>query len=286
MVSGIFHGSLYGLVAVGLSLVFGVAKFLNVAHGSLIMLGGYASVLLFSHLHIDPFLGIPLAAAVLFLFGAGLYLGFFSRIIKYHEEAKINTSLLIAFGLIMIIDNTASWAWTGNIRGMAFSYKGEGAEILGLHFPYTELGFIALSGLVILALHLFLRWTYFGKSIRATAEDWEAASLMGININRTYLITFALGAALAAMAGTVIATSFAIHPHIGLEWTLKALIVLVLAGMGSIGGAFVAGLMLGVVEALGGIWIPEYTPVIGLVLFLLVLMLRPQGLFGKKLAGA
>jgi branched-chain amino acid transport system permease protein len=134
---------------------------------------------------------------------------------------------------------------------------------------------------VILALHLFLTRTYFGKAVRGTSENWKAAKLMGINVDRTYLITFSLGVAIAGLAGVLVGLTQALAPDIGMEWTLKALIVVVLAGIGSVGGAFFAGLILGVIEAVGAIFMGPYAVALGLVIFLLILMFRPQGLFGK-----
>jgi branched-chain amino acid transport system permease protein len=136
---------------------------------------------------------------------------------------------------------------------------------------------------VTLLLHVFLRRTYYGKAILATSEDWEAAELTGINIHRIYMMTFALGASLAAIAGTFVTITYGISPSIGIIWTLKALVVVVLAGTGSILGAFPAGILLGVVEAISGAFIGStYREVIGLVIFVLVLILRPQGLFARK----
>jgi branched-chain amino acid transport system permease protein len=281
LIFGIFVGALYGLAAAGLSLVFGVMKMLNIAHGELLMLGGYSSFWLFSLYRIDPSPSLVLSAAILFLLGIVLYKGLFSRLIRFREEIKLNNSLLIGFGLILIFQNLAILLWTADERTITTSYAGWGVEMFDLRFPYVRLGGLAVALVVILSLHLFLNKTYFGKSIRATAEDWEAATLMGINIDRAYMVSFALGAALAAIAGTLVSVGYAIHPAMGLEWTLKALIVIVMAGMGSIWGAFIAGEILGAVESISAIFIGPYFEVVGLVIFLLVLMLRPQGLFGK-----
>jgi len=149
--------------------------------------------------------------------------------------------------------------------------------------PYTRLVSFAIALIAILALNYFLHRTYPGKAILGTAQDFEAAELAGINIHRVYMVTFALGASLAAIAGTLVTVTSGISPSIGIIWTLKALIVIVLAGTGSILGAFPAGLLLGVVEGISGAFIGStYQEVIGLVIFLLVLILRPQGLFGRN----
>ncbi len=282
MVFGVFVGSLYGLAAVGFSFIYGVMRILNIAHGELIMLGGYVGFSICSYYHIDPFLSLPLVGVVLFVLGAGLYKAFFSRIIKFNEELRTNTSLLISFGLILILEQSALLSFSANDRSSSPSYAGLGMEIYNIQFPYLRMGILLVSIVLIFGLQLFLRKTYLGKSIRAAAENWESATLVGINIKRVYLISFSLSCALAGMAGSMIAVGYSINPTMGLEWILKAMVIAIMAGVGSIGGAFIAGVMLGVVEAVSSIYLGPYMQGIGLVIFLMVLMLRPQGLFGAK----
>jgi branched-chain amino acid transport system permease protein len=190
---------------------------------------------------------------------------------------------LISFGLVLILQNVAIRLFTADERTIQVSYIGQGINLFGIALPYTRLMGVVIALVTILALHLFLQRTDPGKAIRATAEDWEAAELSGINVPRVYMLTFALGAALAGIAGTLVSVTSSVAPSIGLDWTLKALIVVVLAGTGSIIGAFPAGLLLGLVEALSSIFISaSYREVVGLVIFLLVLLIRPQGLFGSR----
>ena len=281
---GLFLGGLYGMAAVGLSLVFGVLKVLNVAHGALLMLGGYVAFWLFDSYGIDPLLAIPLVAAMLFAVGLGLHVGLFQFVTHLQEEARIKNSLLIAFGLTLILENLALRLWTADERAVTTSYAGEGFKLAGVAFPYTRMSGLVVALIAVLLLHGFLTRTYTGKAIRATAEDWEAASLMGINVQRTYVIAFAIGTALAGVAGTLVTLVDTIAPSVGLEWTLKALVVVVLAGLGSILGAFGAGLLLSEAEAVS-IYIfdsSNYREIVGLILFLIVLLLRPQGLFGRR----
>ena len=251
--------------------------------GELLMLGGYVTFWFFSLYKIDPFISLFLSAFVLFLVGLALYKGLFSPLAKLHEEVKIKNSLLIGFGLSLVFHNLAIRLWTADERSVSVFYSGLGLSLFGLRFPFIRLGGFVLSSLVIFALHLFLKKTYFGKAIRATTENWESAALMGINIEKTSMISFALGATLAGMAGTIVSVGYAIHPAMGLEWTLKALIVVVLAGLGNIGGAFFAGIILGAAESVSTLFVGPYMEVVSLVIFLLVLELRPQGLFGKKM---
>jgi branched-chain amino acid transport system permease protein len=278
---GIFLGALYGLGAVGFSFIFGVMKILNIAHGELLMLGGYAAFFLLSLCKIDPFLSLPIVAILLFLTGAIFYKFLFARVIKFGDELRVDTSLLISFGLILILSQMAVLSFTADEVGITTSYSGKGIEIFKMQFPYIRiLGFI-VALIVIFGLQTFLHKTYLGKSIRAAAENWEAAILMGVNINQVYLISFSLACALAGIAGSIVVVSYSISPAIGMEWSLKAMIVTILAGVGSVGGAFVAGILLGIVESVSAIFLGPYMSVVGLIMFLLVLMLRPQGLFGR-----
>jgi len=283
LILGVLVGALYALVALGLSLVFGVTKFLNVAHGELLMFGGYASFWVFSLLGLDPFLTIPTTLIGLTLIGAILYQLVFVRMVKLPEEAKIKNTLLVGFGLSVILQNLALRFWSADDRGITASYSSMAFTVLGVRLPLVRLASLLTALVFLLALHLFLRKTYTGKAIRATVQDWEAATLMGIDIHRVYFLAFVLGAALAGVAGTLVAVNYSIEPSMGLNWTLKALIVMVLGGLGSITGTLVGGLMLGLTESVTSLLLSSnYREVVGLVLFVLILIFRPQGLFGAK----
>jgi branched-chain amino acid transport system permease protein len=280
---GIIVGAVYGLVAVGLALVLGVMRYLNVAHGSLIMLGGYVSFWLFSLLDIDPFLSIPAVMLVMFLFGLAVYRSIFSPISRLVEGLKINNSMLVTFGLVWVLDNAVTILWTPDVRGITTVYSGDIVALFGVRIPYISLAALITAFASIYGLHLFLNRTYFGKSVRATAQDWEAASLMGVDVQRTHLFSFGIGAALASLAGVIIVVNYSITPSGGLEWLLKGFVVVALAGFGSIRGVFAAGLLLGVVEGVSVYFVgATYREVIGLIMFVAVLMVRPQGLFTRK----
>ena len=280
---GLLVGGLYGLAAVGLSLVFGVLKMLNVAHGELIMLGGYVGFWLFTLWRIDPFVSFVASGLALFLAGVLLYQVLFSRLIYFAEEPKIKNSILIGFGLTLVLQTLAILAWKADERAITTAYAGAVIPLGTVVVPETRLGALAIAFLIMGGLHLFLHRTYPGKAIRATAEDVEAASLAGIPVPMVFLTSFGLASALAGVAGTLVSMTDAISPSIGLSWTLKALIVVVLGGMGNIFGTFVAGLLLGVVESTSGFFLGNaYREVVGLALFLLVLSLRPQGLFARS----
>jgi branched-chain amino acid transport system permease protein len=276
-------GSLYGLAGLGLSLVFGVLKILNVAHGELIILGGYAAFWMFSVFGLDPFLALLLVIPLLFCVGWALHRGLFHRIVQFDQESRIKSSLLIGFGLTLVLHNLAIILWTADERAVTTAYATAAWTGFGLRFPVVRMAGFGVSLVAVVAMEWFLERTTLGTAIRATAEDWRSASLTGINIQNTYLLTFALGAALAGTAGTLISVAYSVNPSIGLGWTLKALIVVVLAGLGSMRGTFLAGLLLGVAESVSAFLIGgQYRALVGLIIFLIVLSLRPQGLFGVQ----
>ena len=279
---GLLIGGLYGLAAAGLSLVFGVLKVLNVAHGELIMLGGYGAFWLVALLGIDPFASLLLVLPLSLLLGLCLYWGLFGFVVRADEETRIKNSLLIGFGLALALHALAVRLWTADERSIVTPYGGAVISVGGLSIPVVRLLSLALAFALIGGVHLLLAHWRWGKAIRATAEDWQAALLTGIDVRRAYLLAFAIGTGLAGAAGTLVSIGYSISPSIGLEWTLKALIVVVLAGLGSMIGTFVGGLVLGVAEAASAaVFGGPYREVVGLVIFVVVLVVRPRGLFGR-----
>jgi branched-chain amino acid transport system permease protein len=281
-VSGLLVGGMYGLVALGLALAFGVLKVLNVAHGELLMLGGYVAFFAFSLWGIDPFVSLPLVFITLFLFGIVLYQVLFRFVVRFDIEKRIKNSLLISFGLVLVLQATAVRLFTADERTISTSYSSEAITIGVIRIPLVRLGGLVVAVIAALALEWLLNHTRFGHAVRATAEDWTRAALTGVDVKRVYMIAFAISAGLAALAGSMITLGYAVSPSIGLGWTLKALIVVVLAGLGSMRGIVVAGLFLGLTESLAAVWIGgEYREVVALVVFLIVLSFRPQGFFGR-----
>jgi branched-chain amino acid transport system permease protein len=282
LVFGLFVGGIYGVAAAGLALVFGVLKVLNIAHGELLMLGGYLSFWMFTLFGMDPFVSLLISIPGLFVLGILLDRLVYRYLTHLQGETRIKNSLLVSFGLTLVLQNVALALFTADERTVQLGYFGRGPSILGVTFPLTRLLSLAIAFIGILALHLFLRRTYPGKAIRAVAEDGESAALAGIDVRRIYMYTMALGAALAGLAGSLVVIGYGISPDIGLTWTLKALVVITLAGTGSVLGAFPAGLLLGLVEAISGLALGSiYRETAGLVLFLLILLVRPSGLFGR-----
>jgi branched-chain amino acid transport system permease protein len=283
IVLGLLLGGLYGLAAAGLSLVFGVLKVLNVAHGELIMLGGYTAFWLATGYGLDPFgallVVIPATAAL----GVVLYQGLFAFVVRFDEETRVKNSLLVGFGLSLTLHALAVRLFTADERSIPTAYAGRALAVGGLILPLGRLASLLIALVLIGATHLVLTRTRWGHAIRATAEDWEAALLQGIDVRRAYLLAFALGTGLAGAAGCLVAIGYSVSPAIGLDWTLKALIVVVLAGLGSLFGTFVGGLVLGAAEAASSlVFGGPYREVVGLILFVAVLWARPQGLFGRR----
>jgi len=283
LILGLLVGGLYGLAAAGLSLTFGVLRVLNVAHGELLMLGGYLTFWLFALWQVDPFVSLLGVAPAMFACGLVLYLALFQFVIKADEDLRIRNSLLIGFGLTLVLHASAIHFWTADERSVTTQYAGGVIRMGAFVIPVLRMSSLVLAFMLLLALHLFLSRTRWGRAIRATAEDWEAAALMGIPVGRAYMLAFALGTALAGVAGGLVSISYSISPSIGLEWTLKALIVIVLSGLGSLFGSFAGGLVLGLAEAMSVVFLGgPYREVVGLIIFLIVLVVRPQGLFGAR----
>jgi branched-chain amino acid transport system permease protein len=282
LVLGLLIGGLYGLAAAGLSLVFGVMKVLDVAHGELIMLGGYMAFFVVALVGLDPFVALLLVIPLSLLLGLILYWGLFGFVVRADEETRVKNSLLIGFGLALALHALAVLLWTADERSIITPYGGTVLSVGDLSIPVVRLVSLGVAFALIGGLHLLLAHWRWGKAIRATAEDWQAALLTGIDVRRAYLLAFAIGTGLAGAAGTLVTVGYSVSPSIGLEWTLKALIVVVLAGLGSMIGTFVGGLLLGVAEAVSAaVFGGPYREVVGLVLFVVVLVVRPRGLFGR-----
>ncbi len=279
---GLFAGSIYGIAVAGLALVFGVLRVLNVAHGELLLLGGYGSFWLFALLGVDPFVSLLLVVPGLFLLGVALDGLVFRGLAPLEGEERVKSSLLVSFGLTLILQHAMQHFFTADERTVPLGYAGSVVSAFGVALPATRSLSLLIALAAMLALHLFLRHTYAGKAIRAVAEDGEGAALVGIDRRRVHRLTLGLGAALAGVAGSLVVVSYGIDPGGGLTWTLKAVVVLTLAGSGSVLGAFPAGLLLGLVEAVSGMALgATWREVAGLVVFLLVLLLRPAGLFRR-----
>jgi len=277
VVSGVLTGSLYAMIGVGLTVVFGVMRIINLAHGDLVMLGMFGAFWAHTLLRIDPFVSIVLWVPVMFLVGMLIYRFLLKPIIPGGE---LNT-LLYTAGLSLLIANVALFAWTGDYRTIKLRYALTPLRPFGIAIPIPLAIAFLLAIVITVCLYLFLARTDPGRAIRATSQNPEAAALMGIDVDRISMLTFGLGSALAGAAGVLLAPSLYLYPTVGELLVAKCFVIVVLGGLGSVSGAIAGGILLGLVESLGAVYISvAYKDTIGFVIFLLVLLFRPSGLFG------
>jgi len=280
LLSGILTGGVYALAGIGMSLVFGVMNISNFAHGDLMMLGMYLAYFSFTLLHIDPYLSLLLIIPTAFLFGCIIEKVFIHRIINHPHQNQI----LLTIGLGLIMSNSALLCFTSDPKILTTSYSSSAVHIFGgisLSVPLI-VSFLITCGITGI-LYVFLSKTTIGLALWATSQNREAAQLMGINVAKMSAIAFGLGTALAATAGALIAPTYYIHPMAGHTFLLKAFTICVLGGLGSVIGAGVGGVIIGVVESMSSTYLSsDWKDVVVFIIFLAVLLLRPQGLFGKK----
>jgi branched-chain amino acid transport system permease protein len=277
IVSGLLTGSLYAMIGVGLTVIFGVMRIINMSHGDMVMLGMYGAFLSVAFLKIDPFLSIILWIPIAFFIGVFIYRFLLKNIVPAGE---LNT-LLYTAGLSLFIANLVLLMATGNYRTIKLKYAIMPLRPFGIAVPIPLAVAFGMAILITVALYWFLVRTDTGRSIRATSQEPEAAALMGVNVDRAAIITFALGTALACGAGVLLAPSLYLYPTVGEILVAKCFVIVVLGGLGSVPGAIAGGLLLGVVESLGAVYVSvSYKDAIGFVIFLLVLLFRPSGLFG------
>ena len=277
-VNGLLVGGTYATVAVGFSLVWGVLNVVNLAHGALVMLGAYVTYWLFTLYHVDPLLALPAAGAALFALGYPLQRVVINQVIR----ASFLITFLLTFGLDLLITNLALAAWTADIRSVTTPYSGGSIALGPVTVPIVRLAALLTAIFVAALLHLMMTRTRLGSAIRATASDQEAARLMGIPIAHIYALTFAIAAATAGIAGGLISLSFPVFPAMGPGYTLVAFVTCVLGGLGSVPGAFLGGLILGLVQMYAASWLgPNYDNIVAFTVLILVLRVRPAGLLGR-----
>jgi branched-chain amino acid transport system permease protein len=279
ILSGILIGGVYALIGIGLTLIFGVMRVINFAQGELVMVGMYTTFWLFVLLGVDPFLSVVLTMPALFLLGALLQRSLINRVL----DALPQNQILLTIGIGLVLSNTAMLVFTSDYRILSTSYSSSSVRLFGLPLSTPLLYCFLITAVITAVLYWFLVKTDIGHAIRATAQDREAAQLMGVNVRTMGVLAFGLGAALAGAAGALVSPTYYIYPQVGGAFTLKAFVVVVLGGMGSIIGATLGGVLIGVAESVSGTYIGSgWKDVCVYVIFLLVLLLKPSGLLGKS----
>ena len=278
--SGLLTGGIYALIGIGLTIVFGVMRVVNFAHGALVMVGMYATYFLFTYARIDPFLSLVIVMPGMFLAGVLLQQSLIAPVLRAPERNQI----LLTEGVSIVLINTALLLFTSNYLTMTTSYAGATLHLGGVSLSKPQMGAFAIAVVITGAVYVFLMRTGIGRQIRAAAQDAEAARLLGINIRRVQALTFGLGVAAAGAAGSLLMPIYyRVEPNAGSPFTLKAFVVVVLGGMGSVTGALIGGIVLGIAESMGAVYVATgYKDVIGFVIFLLVLTLKPSGLLGRS----
>ena len=275
---GVLLGGLYAVIALGLSLVFGVVKEINIAHGDLVILGSYFGYVAMTVIGIDPILSLVIGMPVLFGIGFVIQKYLLNRAFKISMDA----TLIIAFGISIILQNTYQLLWTPLSRGLTTSYTLTGLSAGPIHVPLIYLLDFGVAIIVMLALRAFLMRTYLGKAIRAAAQDRKAAHLMGINTDQVYAYTFGISMVLAAIAGIFLGLTFSFTPVSGMSFLIIALGIVVLGGMGSIVGTFVGGIAFGLAQTVGGYFFGLAAQMlVAYIMVLVVLALIPRGIFGR-----
>jgi branched-chain amino acid transport system permease protein len=284
--NGLVIGLIYALMAAGLTLVFSVLKVVNFGHGSLYMLGGYASYYAISLLGVPPILGIVIAMVALFLFGVAFERLVLAPMYTDKVERKDEYAIIVTFGMTILITNLALVVF-GPFSKSPPAFL-SGTLIAGpLILPYDRLIASIVAIIILAGLAWFLARTALGQALDAVSQSRESAAVIGINPKRMYTIAFGLGSALAGAAGALIAPIFALSPDMGELPGVQAFIIIVLGGMGSVGGSIIGGILLGIVQGLGVGYLPDpnralaYTQAFGALLLILVLLVRPTGLFGR-----
>lgn len=276
IIIGLWLGGIYGLVSIGLTLIFGVIRITNFAHGEVLMIGMYGTYLAYSRLGLNPYLAIVLIVPLMFVFGVII-----QRVLMQPLLNEPLMQMFATFGLLIFLENLVLMLTGGTSLGIPSSGRGDVFSIGGISISLSHVFALAASTIIAIALHVFLHHTMIGKAIRAVTQDKRAAATVGINVNRIYLLTFGLGTAITGVASVFLTPIYTLSPTIGSDFVLAAFAVVVLGGMGSIWGAYFAGLIIGVIEAAAGYYIdPALKSAVWFLIFIVVLIVRPAGLLG------
>ncbi|GAC1339177.1 MAG: branched-chain amino acid ABC transporter permease [Acetobacteraceae bacterium] len=279
ILSGLLLGGLYIVVGIGINLIFGVMRVMNFAHGEVLMLGMYGAYWAQEAGSVDPYLAGLAIVPVAFL----LCLTVGRRFILWLVQSPHLAQVFVTLGLSIALQNLALVLWSGNYRSVRMSYSGTLISVGTLQVPLTRLIVFVIALLISACLHLVLKYSYFGKAVRATAQNRRTALLMGIDVEQIYVVIFALGIAITILAGVLLMPIYTVQPGVGYQFGLIAFVVVVLGGLGSLPGVILGGFAIGLVEVLSGFFLaPSMTQIVYFSVFILVLILRPAGLLGQR----
>jgi len=273
-VNGLMLGLTYVLIASGFSLIYGIMRLLNFAHGEFYMLGAFATYLFCEHLGVNYFVAMVLSMITIAVLGILVYRFFFRPFRDQHDP-----SLVVALAIAMLIGGLALLVFGEKDKSIAPVFSGV-IKVLGATLSMERIVVIIMAIILMAALTLYIKFSKTGQAMRAVAQDREAAALQGIGVDSTFMLCMAISSALAGAAGALLAPLFFVNPFLGMHAVLKALVVVVIGGLGSIPGAIAGGLLLGFVESFGNTFLGGITEILGFVIVMLVLLFRPQGLFG------
>ena len=279
ILNGLMYGAIYALVALGLTLIYGVLHIINFAHGAMLMLALYATYFLFQFFKIDPYLSIMIVTPASFVFGYVIYRWGVGKLAK----GKDQNILLITLGLSIIMENTALFFFTGDQQTVSLSYSYEAFDLGFMFLSYPKLISFFAALLICALLWVLMTFTDLGKAIRAVAKERQGARLVGIDVEHIFAVTFGIGIACLGAAGCMLLPIFYVDPYTGNIFVIIAFTIVVLGGMGSIIGALLGGFIIGITESVGGLLLGESLGQIGIsLIFILILIFKPTGLFGSK----
>jgi branched-chain amino acid transport system permease protein len=279
VVSTILLGGIYALIAVGLTLIFGIMRVVNFAHGEFLMLGMYLAFWAFTLWSLDPYFTLFVAIPLFFLVGLATY----ALVMRGVITASHNVQIFTTVGLSVALQNAALVAWTGDFRFIRPWHSSVVLRLGGTAFNLSQVVAFAIAVALTIGLFAFMRWTHTGRIMRATAQDRDAATLMGIDTDRVYRLTFALGIAAVGAAGVLVSPLYSVYPTAGLQFVLLSYVVVVLGGLGDMVGALIGSLIVAAVEVAGSyVFGTAWKEVLYFVLFIAVLVFRPAGLFGQR----
>jgi len=282
LINAILLGGLYALMGIGFSLQWGISGIINLSYGAMVILGSYISLEFFNLFHLDPFVSMIISGAILFVIGAIIYRGLLQPFLK----GGIVFTLILTFAVRLIVENIILKVWSADYRTIRVTYAGSNFQFGDAYIPLIKFLAFLVAAVLIYLTYLFMMKTKIGKGIQAVALDKEGAQAVGMDVERMYLINFALGTALAGLTGSLWASIYSFSPHLLGSIVGKVFIIAILGGLGNIWGAAAGGLLLGIAETAGAVFLgSEWQEAIGMVIMVSVLLWRPYGLMGKKFFG-